>query len=108
MTQPDAERSFGTTNLPIISAKDSCLVNLLVAYSHKVYLFDSYELNITKRATSAKLNRRPFVVFIDKADVVVNRYIHNCIKCNVESKRKYNVGMGLIYSGLATLVPPMS
>ena len=103
MTQPDAERLFGTTNLPIRCAKDSCLVNLLVAYSHKLHLFDCYELHTTKRATSVKIKRGPFGVFIDKADVVVNRYIHNCVKCNVESKRKYNVGMGPIYSGLANI-----
>ena len=67
------ERLFGTNNLPIISAKDSYLVSLLVAYSHKVHLFDCYEINTTKRATSAKIKRGPFGDSIDREDVVVNK-----------------------------------
>ena len=41
LTKPDSERFFGITYLPKISYKDNCLVNLLIGFSNKVYLFES-------------------------------------------------------------------
>ena len=64
------------------------------------------KLHTTKRATSAKIKRRPLGTFIKRADNAVNRYFQSCVKCNVEGKRKYQVGMGPLYIGLATMVPP--
>ena len=78
-----------------------------MGFRHKVYLFDSYEMHSTKSGNTTKVKRGHMGTFIEKGDILISKFIQNCVKCNVEGRKKYEVGMSQVYSGLATIVPPM-
>ena len=65
-------------------------------------------MDTTKRATSVKVKRGPMGTFIEKGDICIAKFSQNYVKLNLEGHKKYEVGMGPVYSGLATIVPPMS
>ena len=91
ITKPDSERLFETTHPPIILFKDNCLVNLLIGFRHKVYLFDSYEMHTSKRANRAKVKRGPIGTFIEKGDISITnfflKFVSNAMEEDIESMK---------------------
>ena len=55
-----------------------------------------------------KVKKVSMGTFLDKGDIIISKFIQNCVKCNVEERKKYEVGKDPVYSGLATIAPPMS
>ena len=78
LTRQDSERLFGTDHVPIVSHPDP-ITTLFIRHSLQVHLLDSYAIYTNCRETTHKIRRGPLGIYMEKAENLILKYVHECV-----------------------------